>query len=133
MFIIHFISHVKNKTLFSFIFFFLPSIKRFLPGGAWGDFTVFGPHNYYLLPINVKISPTALCWKENLSLDRPFESINKLSISLQIQAVDLIHFNKGNVHKGSTIFGGHFWPPLPPKIIYAHYLCTFPILYQQRV
>ena len=80
---------------------------------------------------------TASCWKENLSLDCPCESINKLSISLQIQVEDLIHF-KGNVHKRYTIFWNHFWPPNPPpKIIYAHYLCTYLydihcILHQQR-
>ena len=90
--IIYLISHVKNKTLFSFI---LSShqLNTFCLRGAGENFTVFGPHNYYLLPINVKISATASCWKENLSLDRPCESINKLSISLQLQVEDLIHFN----------------------------------------
>ena len=69
---------------------------------------------------------TASCWKENLSLDCPCESINKLSISLQIQVEDLIHF-KGNVHKWCTRVS--FDPPSLPKNSFIHITLRISLYY----
>ena len=75
-------------------------MKRFLLGGLEEILRSLGLIITIYSPLMSKFHQlyTALCWKENLSLDRPCESINKLSISLQIQVEDLIHF-KGNVPK----------------------------------